>query len=176
MLRSRRQFLAAAAASALVLGSAACGGTTKNNSSDTGTAAQASASANPNAELKTGLKIAYLPKQLNNPYSDVETGGGKVAVGELKGEYKLVGPNDASASSQVSYINTLIQQQQDVIVIAANDPNAVCPSLNQARQAKIKIVAFDSDANKDCRDVFINQATTQGIGESLVKMASEQAG
>jgi rhamnose transport system substrate-binding protein len=160
----------------LALGAAACGGTTKENSSDTGGSAQTAAAADPNAALKTGLKIAYLPKQLNNPYSDVETGGGKVAVGELKGEYKLVGPNDASASSQVSYINTLIQQQQDVIVIAANDPNAVCPSLNQARQAKIKIVSFDSDASKACRDVFINQATTQGIGESLVKMANEQAG
>jgi rhamnose transport system substrate-binding protein len=176
MPRSRRQLLAAAAASALVLGSAACGGTTKNNSSDTGAAAPASAAADPNAQLKSGLKIAFLPKQLNNPYSDVETGGGKVAVGELKGEYKLVGPNDASASSQVSYINTLIQQQQDVMVVAANDPNAVCPSLNQARQAKIKIVTFDSDANKDCRDLFINQATTEGIGESLAKMALEQAG
>ena len=63
-----------------------------------------------------------------------------------------------------------------MIVIAANDPNAVCPSLNQARQAGIKVVAFDSDAAKDCRDVFINQATTQGIGESLVKMANELAG
>jgi rhamnose transport system substrate-binding protein len=155
---------------------AACSGTTKENSSDTGAGAQAAASADPNAKLKEGLKIAYLPKQLNNPYSDVETSGGKVAVGELKGEYKLVGPNDASASSQVSYINTLIQQQQDVIVVAANDPNAVCPSLNQARAAKIKVVSFDSDASKACRDVFINQATTQGIGESLVKMASEQAG
>ncbi|HEY0535416.1 MAG TPA: rhamnose ABC transporter substrate-binding protein, partial [Actinoplanes sp.] len=92
--RSRRHLLAAAAASVLVLGSAACGGTTKNNSSDTGSAGgQAAASADPNAKLKTGLKIAYLPKQLNNPYSEVETGGGKVAVGELKGEYKLVGPN-----------------------------------------------------------------------------------
>ena len=83
----------------------------------------------------------------------MEIGGGKVAVDELKGEYKLVGPNDASASSQVSYINTLIQQQQHVIVVAANDPNAVCPSLNQARAAKIKVVTFDSDASKDCRDV-----------------------
>ena len=176
MLRSPRSLLSATAASLLVLSVAACGGTTKNSASDTGNAPAASAAADPNAALKEGLKIAFLPKQLNNPYSDVETGGGKVAVGELKGEYKLVGPNDASASSQVSYINTLIQQQQNVIVIAANDPNAVCPSLNQARQAKIKIVSFDSDASKDCRDVFINQATTQGIGESLVKMASEQAG
>ncbi|MEU4219342.1 rhamnose ABC transporter substrate-binding protein [Actinoplanes sp. NPDC026623] len=176
MLRSHRRLLSASAASLLVLGIAACGGTTKDNSSDSGAAASTAATADPNAKLKEGLKIAYLPKQLNNPYSDVEVGGGKVAVGELKGEYKLVGPNDASASSQVSYINTLIQQQQDVIVIAANDPNAVCPSLNQARQAGINIVAFDSDAAKECRDVFINQATTQGIGESLVKMASELAG
>lgn len=177
MLR-RSQLLAAAAASVLVLGSAACGGTTKNNSSDTGSTGggAAPASANPNAALKTGLKIAFLPKQLNNPYSDVETSGGEAAVKELQGEYKKVGPNDASASSQVSYINTLIQQQENVIVVAANDPNAVCPSLNQARQAKIHVVTFDSDASKDCRDIFINQATTEGIGESLAKMALEQAG
>jgi rhamnose transport system substrate-binding protein len=173
---SSRRVVAAAASSVLLLGIAACSGTTKDNSSDTGTAAKTAGAADPNAKLKEGLKIAYLPKNLNNPYSDVETGGGKVAVGELKGEYKLVGPNSASASSQVSYINTLIQQQQDVIVIAANDPNAVCPSLTQARQAKIKIVSFDSDASKACRDVFINQASTQGVGESLVKMANEQAG
>jgi rhamnose transport system substrate-binding protein len=176
MLRTPRRLLAVSASAVLLVGMAACGGTTKSNSSDSGGGAPAAASADPNAKLKEGLKIAFLPKQLNNPYSDVETGGGKVAVGELKGEYKLVGPNDASASSQVSYINTLIQQQQDVIVVAANDPNAVCPSLNQARAAKIKVVSFDSDASKDCRDAFINQATTQGIGESLVKMASEQAG
>jgi rhamnose transport system substrate-binding protein len=158
----------------------ACGGgTTKSNSSTDNAGAPSSgssAAANPNAPLKEGLKIAYLPKQLNNPYTDVEVGGGKVAVGQIKGEYKLVGPNDASASSQVSYINTLIQQQQDVIVVAANDPNAVCPSLNQARKAGIKVVSFDSDASKSCRDAFINQATTQGIGESLVKMAGELAG
>jgi rhamnose transport system substrate-binding protein len=175
MLRHRLA-VTISAASILTLAVAGCGGTTKKNSSDTGGGAQTAASANPNAQLKTGLKIAYLPKQLNNPYSDVETSGGEAAVKELQGEYKKVGPNDASASSQVSYINTLIQQQQDVIVIAANDPNAVCPSLNQARSAKIKIVTFDSDASKDCRDIFINQATTEGIGESLAKMALEQAG
>jgi rhamnose transport system substrate-binding protein len=173
---SQRKNLAALAVVALAL--TACGGTTKSSTASQNTAGptNTSATADPNAPLKEGLKIAYLPKQLNNPYTDVEVGGGKVAVGELKGEYKLVGPNDASASSQVSYINTLIQQQQNVIVVAANDPNAVCPSLNQARKAGIKVVTFDSDAAKTCRDAFINQATTQGIGESLVKMASELAG
>jgi rhamnose transport system substrate-binding protein len=170
------RYVAALAATALTV--AACGGTTREDTQAQNTAAPTTseASADPNAPLKEGLKIAYLPKQLNNPYSDVEVGGGEAAVGELKGEYKLVGPNDASASSQVSYINTLIQQQQDVIVVAANDPNAVCPSLNQARKAGIKVVSFDSDAAKTCRDLFINQATTQGIGEGLVKVARELAG
>ena len=168
--------LSAAAAASLVVTLAACGGTTRNDNSSSGGAAQSTAQANPNAPTKQGVKMAYLPKQLNNPYSDIEVGGGKVALDELQGQYKLVGPNDASASSQVSYINTLIQQQQDVIGIAANDPNAVCPSLNQARSSGIKVVAFDSDAAKDCRDVFINQATTEGIGEQLAKMASDLAG
>jgi len=177
VLRSPRTLLSVGSAALLVAGLAACGGgTTKDSASTSGGGAPAAASADPNAPLKDGLKIAFLPKQLNNPYSDVEVGGGKVAVGELKGEYKLVGPNDASASSQVSYINTLIQQQQNVIVVAANDPNAVCPSLNQARAAKIKVISFDSDASKDCRDAFINQATTEGIGQSLAKMALDQAG
>lgn len=171
-----RRFITGAVSAGLVLVLAACSGTTKNDSTGSSGAQQSTAAANPNAAAKEGVKMAFLPKQLNNPYSDIEVGGGKAALGELKGEYKLVGPNDASASSQVSYINTLIQQQQNVIGIAANDPNAVCPSLNQARSAGIKVVAFDSDAAKDCRDVFINQATTQGIGETLAKQAKELSG
>lgn len=175
----RRGLVPVAAGLVLAVGLSACGGTTRESTADQGDSSGGGASAataDPDAPLKEGLKIAFLPKQLNNPYSDIEAGGGQVAVTELKGEYKLVGPNDASASSQVSYINTLIQQQQDVIGIAANDPNAVCPSLNEARDAGIKVVAFDSDAAKQCRDVFVNQASTQGIGEALVTMTRELTG
>ncbi|ACU36963.1 rhamnose ABC transporter substrate-binding protein [Actinosynnema pretiosum subsp. pretiosum] len=166
----------AALVAALLVGLTACGGTTKGDGDPGAASGGPTASADPDAPLREGVKMAFLPKQLNNPYSDIEGEGGKEGVEELKGEFKLVGPNDASASSQVSYINTLIQQQQDVIGIAANDQNAVCPSLKQAREAGIKVVSFDSDAAKDCRDVFVNQATAQGIGEKLVEMASQLAG
>lgn len=174
--RFTTRVLAVATAGALTASLAACGGTTKNDAKAQNNTAASTATADPNAATKQGLKIAFLPKQLNNPYTDVEVGGGKAAVGELKGDYKLVGPNDASASSQVSYINTLIQQQQDVIAVAANDPNAVCPSLNQARQQGVKVVTFDSDASKSCRDLFINQATTQGIGDKLAEQAYKLSG
>jgi rhamnose transport system substrate-binding protein len=163
-------------AAGLILGVTACGGTTRDTSNSGGSAPQATAKADPNAALKTGLKISFLPKQVNNPYFTVADGGGKAAIEELKGEYKEVGPSDANASSQVSYINTLSQQGSNVIVTSANDPNAICGALKQARTAGAKIVTFDSDTAKDCRDVFVNQVTAQGIAENQVKLISGQIG
>ena len=61
--------------------------------------------------IKSGLKIAFLPKQVNNPYFDTsDNKGGKVAVWEFKGTFTQTGPSEASPSAQVSYINTLSQQ------------------------------------------------------------------
>jgi rhamnose ABC transporter rhamnose-binding protein len=143
-----------------------------NNGSNSGS----KATANPNAPIKEGLKLAFLPKQINNPYSTIVNKSGIEAAKEFKGEAKEVGPSDASASSQVSYINTLVQQGHDAILIAANDPNAVCGPLNQARSRNIKIVAYDSDTDKSCRDIFINQASSEEIGRSQVKLLSDQIG
>src|SRR4051812_27927449 len=126
MFTSSRRLTSAVAMIGLVsLGLSACGGTTKESAASQAPAApaQSSATANPNAPLKEGLKIAFLPKQINNPYETIVDKAGIDAAAEYKGTAKEVGPSDASASSQVSYINTLIQQQQDAILIAANDAN-----------------------------------------------------
>ncbi|WP_158852125.1 rhamnose ABC transporter substrate-binding protein [Saccharothrix deserti] len=160
-----------------VLATAACGGTTRGGQDGAGDATgQATGQADPNAPIKEGLKIAFLPKQVNNPYFTVSDNGGKTAVEELKGEYKEVGPSEANASSQVSYINTLSQQGTDVIVTSANDPNAICGALNDARKAGAKVVTFDSDTKPECRDAFVNQVTAEGIAENQVKLISEQIG
>ncbi|MEQ4715407.1 rhamnose ABC transporter substrate-binding protein [Nonomuraea sp. B19D2] len=164
----------------LVLLTAACGGTTKSDvaqqSSASATAAASSASANPNAPIKQGLKIAFLPKQVNNPYFTIADGGGIAAAKEFGGEGKEVGPSEASASSQVSYINTLIQQKQDAIVISANDPNAVVPALTRARAAGIKVVSYDSDTTPLGRHVFVNQASAEDLGRTEVQLLAEQIG
>lgn len=122
------------------------------------------------------LSISFLPKQLNNPYTDVVLGGGEAATEEIGGEYTVVGPLEASASSQVSFINTLTQQGSDVIVIAANDPDAVCPALEQAREGGAAIVAFDSDTNPDCRDVFVSQVVAKDVALIQLEIISEQIG
>ncbi|PRY01695.1 rhamnose ABC transporter substrate-binding protein [Allonocardiopsis opalescens] len=165
----------AATALVLLLASAACGGTTRGDAEDQA-APQATGQADPNAEIPAGLSVAFLPKQLNNPYFTVADAGGEAAVTEYAGEYREVGPSEATASSQVSYINTLSQQQTDVIVTAANDPNAICGALNQARQAGATVVTFDSDTDPACRDLFVNQASAEGIAQTQIELISEQIG
>jgi rhamnose transport system substrate-binding protein len=176
-LRAPRRVLAMASASVLAFSLAACGGTTKESTEDSGSGAGGgAASANPNAPIKKGLKIAFLPKQVNNPYMTIVDNAGIAAAKEYGGEGKEVGSSDASASSQVSYINTLIQQRHDAIAISANDPNAVCGPLKQAMSRNIKIVSYDSDTAKDCRHLFINQASSEEIGRSQVKLLSDMIG
>ena len=169
--RGRWAPVALALSFALVL--AACGGTTKDSSSGGATATSAG-QANPGAQIKQGLKIAFLPKQLNNPYFTTANTGGLVAVKEFGGEGKAVGPSEASASSQVSYINTLAQQRQDAIVISANDPNAVVPALKAAQGQGVKVVTFDSDTAPEGRQIFVNQASAEDLGRSEVKLLAKQ--
>ena len=120
--------------------------------------------------------IAFVPKQLNNPYTDVVLGGGEAASKDIGYDYSVVGPLEASASSQVTFLNTLTQQGTNVIVIAANDPDAVGPALKEARDGGAKIVAFDSDTNPDYRDVFVSQVEAKDVALIQIRQMSEQIG
>ncbi|NGO72286.1 rhamnose ABC transporter substrate-binding protein [Streptomyces boncukensis] len=169
-----RALAATAAACVLSVALAGCSGTTKDDSEDDAKGKVHNAEADPDAPLKKGLKISFLPKQINNPYFTVVDKAGIKAAKEFGGTGKEVGPSDAKASSQVSYINTLTQQKQDAILLAANDPNAVCGPLKQAMKQDVKIVSFDSDAGKDCRHVFINQAGSEELARGMISDMADQ--
>ncbi|MFF0771438.1 rhamnose ABC transporter substrate-binding protein [Nonomuraea wenchangensis] len=171
-VRSRGRSTVLAVITALGLALTGCAG------SEEPAATQPSAGASGAAKtMKEGLKITFLPKQVNNPYFDAsDNKGGKVAVEEFKGVYSQTGPSEASPSAQVSYINTLSQQGTDVIVVSANDKDAICGALQEARTAGAKVVTYDSDTNPSCRDAFINQASAEGIATSQIKLISEAVG
>ncbi|THF86076.1 rhamnose ABC transporter substrate-binding protein [Deinococcus sp. KSM4-11] len=126
--------------------------------------------------LKKGLKITLLPKNINNPYNVIETSGGTEAGKEIEANVKIVGPSDAGASSQVSYINTAIAQKQDALVLAANDANALLPYLARAKASGMKIVTMDSDTAVSGRTLFINQANSEGIGRAQVQLVGKLIG
>jgi rhamnose transport system substrate-binding protein len=116
------------------------------------------------------LSITFLPKNLGNPYFDTSNAGGERAIEEFGGTYQEVGPDAAAPDAQVPFINTAAQQGVDALVVSANDPNALCTSLNDARDAGVAVVTFDSDTDPECRDLFINQATAEGIAQVQVEL------
>ncbi|UPK75489.1 rhamnose ABC transporter substrate-binding protein [Nocardioidaceae bacterium SCSIO 66511] len=120
--------------------------------------------------------ITFLPKNLGNPYFDASTTGGEKAAKEFDGSIDEVGPDQATPDSQVSFINTAAQQGVGALVVSANDPTAICDALNEARDAGVKVVTFDSDTDPECRDVFVSQADAEGIAKKQVELIADQIG
>ncbi|WP_055566565.1 rhamnose ABC transporter substrate-binding protein [Streptomyces atriruber] len=172
-----RRVCAALAAAALALTAGACGGTTKDSAKEEDGARTSGAKADPNAATKQGLTVAFLPKQVNNPYFTVADKGGEKALNELGSTYKETGPNSATdTSGQVGYVNTLTQQQVDAMAVSAQDPGALCTALKQAMKNGVKVVTYDSDTKPACRHVFVSQASAEALGRSQVQLLGEQLG
>jgi rhamnose transport system substrate-binding protein len=122
------------------------------------------------------VSVTFLPKNLGNPYFDTSDKGGAAAVKEFGGTYKEVGPDTATPDAQVAFINTAAQQGTKALVISANDPKALCDAIGQAQSAGTKVVTFDSDTAPGCRDLYINQATAEGIAKVQVDTITEEIG
>jgi rhamnose transport system substrate-binding protein len=125
-----------------------------------------------------GLVVYYIPKDTQNPYEVIADSGGTTALTELGGKVVVSSGTADTAAAQIPSIQAAIQAHASAIVIAGNDASALCPSLNQAAQAGIKIVAFDSDVNcaSSPNHMFINQANTQQIGTSEVDLLAKEIG
>jgi rhamnose transport system substrate-binding protein len=122
------------------------------------------------------LSLTMLPKNLGNAYFDTSTDGAEKAADELGAGIEEVGPETGSPDAQVSYINTVAQQGKDALILSANDPEALCDAIEEARSADVKVITFDADTNPGCRDLFINQATAEGIAAKQLELISEQIG
>ncbi len=164
-IRNRRLSTLAAVTLAASLALTACGSTDDGGSGSDGGSGGGDATT-----------VTFLPKNLGNPYFDTSSAGGERAVEEFDGTFEEVGPDTASPDAQVQFINTAAQQGVDALVVSANDPEAICDALDEASSAGTKIVTFDSDTNPECRDLFINQATAEGIAKAQVDLIADQIG
>jgi len=168
-IRTARRVAAAAVSVVLVGGAlAACGSTSTKKSGQSGGPTATS--------VKQGLKVYFIPKDTQNPYEVLADKGGEKALSELGGSVTVSSGTQDTAAAQIPSIQAAIQANADAIVIAANDPSALCPTLNQAAKKGIAIVAFDSDIScgSTPSHLFINQADTKTIGTSEVDLLAKQ--
>ena len=158
---------------------AACGSSGGGGSSASGSSAPASSGSGSSGALKKGLKAFVVPKLLGAQYFTIadsaKTGGaiaGLEALGETGSE---TSGTAATPASELPAIQAAITKGANILIVSATDPTALCPTLKAAMTKGITVVTYDSDA-PTCRNLFVNQASTVGIGDSLVDLMAKEIG
>lgn len=113
------------------------------------------------------IKVAFVPKLQGIPYFEAMNAGGKKAAEDLGIEWLYQGPTTADAAAQADIVRSFIQQGVDALIVAPNDPDSMAPLLKEAADKGISVATSDTDAPDSVRQVFVNQASAQGIGEAL---------
>ncbi len=130
----------------------------------------------PHHALVKGLKVFVIPKNLGNSYfttaDSVKTGGALLALKQLGEIGQETSGTTDTPSSQLPVIQADITKGANALIISGTDPSALCPTLDSAMKKGITVVTYDSDTN--CRDLFINQATPQGIGAIEVDLIAKE--
>jgi rhamnose transport system substrate-binding protein len=126
----------------------------------------------------TGKKsvIAMMPKAKGDPYFISCRKGAEEAAKEIGAELLWDGPTDLDPAKQNEVVEAWITRGVDVIAVSVENKEGISTVLRKAREKGIKVVTWDADAEKDARDFLINQATPQGIGETLMDEAARIMG
>jgi rhamnose transport system substrate-binding protein len=122
------------------------------------------------------VTVAFVPKLQGIPYFEAMNTGGQQAAQELGIEWIYRGASTADPGAQTEIVNSLIQQRVDVLVVAPNDPDSMAPVLQEAADAGIKVMTSDTDAPNSVREVFVNQASPEGVGTALTDALLEAMG
>jgi rhamnose ABC transporter rhamnose-binding protein len=123
------------------------------------------------------LTICMLPKQTGIPYFTTCSVGAQEAAKEL-GDVNLIydGPADGKADTAAQLVNKWTLQGVDAICVSVNDPAVLGPAMKKARDAGIHVITWDADAAKETRELFVNQASAQEIGEALTDTLAKDIG
>jgi ribose transport system substrate-binding protein len=131
----------------------------------------------PGAHAAEKYRFAIVPKAMNNPYFDLSRDGCMARAKQLGNvECIYTGPVEHEPATQVQIIQDLISQHLDGIAVSVSDANAVIKVIQQARDAGINVITFDSDAPDSARQAHVgtnNRALGEAIGEQLIRVHSQ---
>jgi rhamnose transport system permease protein len=116
--------------------------------------------------------IAMMPKSKGNAYFLACKKGADEAAAELGVELLWDGPTDPDPARQSEIIEAWITRGVDVIAVAAENGAGISPVLRKAQKRGVKVITWDADAEPDARTFFVNQATAQDIGYTLMDEAA----
>jgi rhamnose transport system substrate-binding protein/rhamnose transport system permease protein len=114
------------------------------------------------------VTVGMMPKAIGDPYFISCRAGAEEAAKQLNVDMIWDGPTGVDAAKQSEVIQGWITRRVDAIAVAVANGPAISSVLRKARAQGIKVVTWDADAEPDARDYFVDQATPQGIGDTLI--------
>jgi rhamnose transport system permease protein len=120
--------------------------------------------------------IAMMPKAKGDPYFVSCRAGAEQAAQETGVELIWDGPTGLDPAKQNEVVEGWITRKVDVIAVSVENQAGISTVLRKARQRGIGVLTWDADAAPDARDLFINQATPEGIGFTLTDEAARLLG
>ena len=116
--------------------------------------------------------IALMPKSKGNAYFISCKKGADKAAKELGVELLFDGPTDPDPAKQNEIVENWITIGVDAIAVACENREGISTALRKAKSKGIKVITYDADAQPDAREFFVNQATPEGIGSTLMDEAA----
>jgi rhamnose transport system permease protein len=113
------------------------------------------------------VTVGMMPKAVGDPYFISCRAGAEEAAKEFNVDMIWDGPTGVDAAKQSEVVQGWITRRVDAIAVAVANGPAISSVLRKARAQGIKVVTWDADAEPDARDYFVDQATPQGIGNTL---------
>ena len=141
--------------------------------------APSGAAARPAAAPSTGARrpvIAVMPKAKGDPYFVSCRAGAEEAARELGVDLIWDGPTSLDAAKQNELVENWITRKVDVIAVAVENRGGISSVLRKARERGIHVITWDADAEPDAREFFVNQATSEGIANTLTDEAARLLG
>jgi rhamnose transport system permease protein len=120
--------------------------------------------------------IAMMPKAKGDPYFISCRAGAGEAARELGIELLWDGPTSLDAARQNELVENWITRKVDAIAVAVENRGGISSVLRKARERGIKVLTWDADSEPDARDFFVNQATPEGIANTLTDEAARLLG
>ncbi len=120
--------------------------------------------------------IGVMPKAKGDPYFISCRVGAEEAAKKLDVDLIWDGPTGLDAAKQNEVIEGWITRGVDAISVSVENAPGISTVLRKARGRGIKVMTWDADAEPDARDYFINQATPEDIGNTLVDEAARLTG
>ncbi|MEO7060573.1 MAG: substrate-binding domain-containing protein [Lapillicoccus sp.] len=138
------------------------------SSTDTGAAGGGTAAAGGGKCVNGPVKVGIIPKLGTDPYMVTVRKAAEAAAAKDGSTVIYTSPSDATGAAQIPFVNQLISQNVDAIMISGSDLNSTSAALAKAKAQGIKVVSWDSDIAPESRGFFLNQADTKKIGDQML--------